>query len=69
MLISWKEVYILRNIKENTEAFIVASKTGQVNVDNSKYMVIFKDQNAGQSHNMKADPLRGERNSNIWEQP
>ena len=44
------------NIKENTEAFVVASKeTGlEVNADNTKYMVMSRD-NAGQSHNIKID--------------
>jgi hypothetical protein len=44
-------------IKEKTEALVVASKeTGlEVNVDNTKYMVMSQDQNAGQIHIMKID--------------
>ena len=41
--------------KKNTEALVVASKeTGlEVNTDKHKNMVMFRDQNAGRSHNMK----------------
>jgi hypothetical protein len=44
-------------VKENTEALVVASKeTGlEVNADKTKYMVMSRDQNAGQSHSMKSD--------------
>jgi hypothetical protein len=72
MLIYWEEVYILCCIKENTEALIVARKTGQeVNIDKSKYMAIFKDQNAGRSHSMKTDnrSFGGQKKSNICEKP
>jgi hypothetical protein len=45
----------IHTIKKNTEAFVVASqKTGlDINADKTKYMVMFQDQNAEQSHNMK----------------
>ena len=44
-------------IKENAETLIVASKeTGlEVNSDEAKYMVMSRDQNAGQSHSIKND--------------
>ena len=45
----------IHSIKENAEALLVGSKeTGlEVNADKTKYMVIYRDQNAGRSHNMK----------------
>ena len=44
-------------VKENAEALIVASnETGlEVNAYKTKYMVMSRDQNAGQSHSMKTD--------------
>ena len=44
-------------VKEKAEALVVASKeTGlEVNADKTKYMIMSRDQNAGQSHNMKID--------------
>ena len=50
-------------VKINTETTVVASKeTGlEVNADNSKYMVISRDQNAGQSHSIKTDNSSFER--------
>jgi len=47
----------VQTVKENAEALIVASKeTGlEVNADKTKYMVMFRDQNAGRSYNMKTD--------------
>jgi len=43
--------------KKNAEASAVASKeTGlEVNADKTKYKVMSRDQNAGQSHSMKTD--------------
>ena len=45
----------IHTIKENAEALIVASKEIglEVNADKSKYMVMSRDQTAGQDHNMK----------------
>jgi hypothetical protein len=44
----------MHTIKENTEALLVARKIGlEVNSDKTKYVVIFQDQNAGQTHSMK----------------
>jgi len=49
---------------------VVASKeTGlEVTADKTKYMVMSQNQNAGRIHNIKI-PLKGRKNSNIWEQP
>jgi hypothetical protein len=63
----------VHTIKKNIEALVGASKeTGlEVNVDETKYMGMSRDQNAGQSHNIKFDNCSFERwnSSNIWEQP
>jgi hypothetical protein len=42
-------------MKENAKALKVASKEIglEVNVDKTKYMIMCRDQNAGQSHNVK----------------
>jgi hypothetical protein len=57
----------------NKKALVVTDKeTGlEINADKTKYMVISRDQNAGQSHNVKMIivSLKGRNNSNIWEQP
>ena len=47
----------VHTVKENAEALIVANKeTGlEVNADKTRYMVMFRDQNAGRSHSMKND--------------
>ena len=47
----------VHTIKENAEALIVASKeTGlEVNVDETKYVVMSREQTAGLSHTMKGD--------------
>jgi hypothetical protein len=44
-------------IKKNTEALVVASKeTGlEVNAEKTKYIVMSRNQNAGQNHNIKLD--------------
>jgi hypothetical protein len=44
-------------IKKNTEALVVASKENglEVNAEKTKYMVMSRDQNAGQNHNIKID--------------
>jgi len=49
----------VHTIKENTEALVVASKeTGlEVNADKTKYMIMSRDQNMGQSHNIKIDNI------------
>ena len=50
-------------MKENTEALVMASEeTGlEVNADKTKYMVMYRDQNAGRSHSMKTDNSSFER--------
>jgi hypothetical protein len=47
----------VRTVQKNKEALVVASKeTGlEVNADKTKYMVISRDQNAGQSQNIRID--------------
>jgi hypothetical protein len=47
----------VRIMKKNAEVLVVASKEIglEVNVAKTKYMVMFRDQNAGQSHNIKVD--------------
>jgi hypothetical protein len=49
--------------RKNTEALVVASKeTGlEVNAEKTKYMVMSRDQNAGQNHNIKLDNKSFER--------
>jgi len=53
----------VHTVKENAEALIVASKEIglEVNADKTKYMVMSRDQNAGQSHRMKIDNISFER--------
>jgi hypothetical protein len=53
----------IHTVKENTEGLIVASKENglEVNGDKTKYMVMSRDQNAGQSHSMKTDNSSFER--------
>jgi hypothetical protein len=50
-------------IKKNTEALVAASKENglEVNAEKTKYMVISRNQNAGQSHNIKLDNKSFER--------
>ena len=48
---------------EGASIAVVASKENglEVNADKSKYMVMFRDQNVGQSHSMKNDNRSSER--------
>jgi hypothetical protein len=50
-------------VKENTEASVAATKEIglKVNADNTKYMVMSRDQNAGQNHSIKIDTSSFER--------
>jgi hypothetical protein len=50
-------------IKKNTEALVVASKEIglEVNAEKTKYVVMSRDQNAGQNHNIKIDNKSFER--------
>ena len=47
----------VHTIRKNTETLIVAAKELglEVNADKTKYMVMSRDQNAGQNHNIKSD--------------
>jgi len=47
----------VNTVKENAEDLVVASKEigVDVNADETKYMFISRDQNAGRNHNMKTD--------------
>jgi len=53
----------VHTVKKNTEALMVASKENgpEVNADKTKYMVMSRDQDAGQSHSMKTDNSSFER--------
>ena len=44
-------------IKKHTETLVVASRVIRlvVNADKTKYLIMSRDQNAGQSHNIKVD--------------
>jgi hypothetical protein len=56
-------------MEKHSEALVVAGKeTGlEVNAENTKYMVMSQEQNAGKHHNIKTDntPLKGCNSSNI----
>ena len=60
-------------MQKNTDALVVASKENglEVNADKIKFMVMSRDQNAGQNCSMKTDnnSLKGRNSSNILEQP
>jgi len=53
----------VHTVKENAEALVVATKEIglKVNADKTKYMIMSRDQNAGQSHSMKTDNISIER--------
>jgi hypothetical protein len=53
----------IHTIKKHTEALVVASKEIglEVNAEKTKYMVMSRDQNAGQNHNIKIDNKSFER--------
>jgi hypothetical protein len=53
----------LRTIKEKAEALVVVSKENklEVNAENTKYMVLSQEQNAGRSRSMKNDNRSFER--------
>jgi len=59
----------VHTIKENAEALVVTSKLIglEVNADETKYMLMYRDQNAGRSQNIKTDDSSFERveSSNI----
>jgi len=53
----------VRAVKKNTDALLASSKEIglEVNADKTKYVVMSRDQNAGQSHNIKMDNSSFER--------
>ena len=53
----------IHTIKKNAEVLVVASKEIglEVNADKTKYMVMYRDQNAGRIHNIKIDNSSFER--------
>jgi len=53
----------VHTVKENAETLVVASQEIglEVNADKTQYMVMSRDQNAGQSHSMKTDNSSFER--------
>jgi hypothetical protein len=62
----------IRAIKKNRETLVVASKEIglEVNAEKTKYMIMSRDQNVGQNHNIKIDNKSFERVEQFsWEQP
>jgi hypothetical protein len=58
-----------RNIKTNDLVVSNEETGGEVNDERTKYMVMSRDQKAGQNHNIKTVvSLRRCNGSNIWEQ-
>jgi hypothetical protein len=53
----------VHTIKKNTEALLVGSKeiSLEMSADNSKYMVMSQNRNAGRSHSIKIDDNSFER--------
>jgi len=53
-------------INKNAEALVAASKKSglEANADNTKCMIMYRDQNAVRNYNTKID-----NNPNTWEQP
>jgi len=47
----------IHTVKKNTEALVVATKEIglEVKAHKTKYMIVFRDQNAGRIHSMKMD--------------
>jgi hypothetical protein len=59
-------------VKKNTKALVVSEETGlEVNADNTKYMVMSPDQNAGRSHSIKTNnsSFGTWKSSDIWKRP
>ena len=58
-------------VKENAKALLVAAKEIglEVNADKTKYMVMYRDRNAGRGHSVKIDncSIEGWKILNIWE--
>jgi hypothetical protein len=55
MILYWEEAYILW-IKHTEALFFPSKEIGlEVNAEKTKYMVMSREQNAGQNHNIKID--------------
>jgi hypothetical protein len=56
----------VHTVEKEAEALVVASKEAglEVNADSTKYMVMYRDQNAGRSHSIRIEW----KSSYIWEQ-
>jgi hypothetical protein len=52
---------IVLALKRNTDALVVASKENGLDVNDDNYMVMSRDQNAGQSHSTMTDNSSFER--------
>jgi hypothetical protein len=61
----------VHTVKENAEAVVAATKEIglEVNADKTKYMIMSRDQNAGQCHSMKIDKSSIERVLWIFTRP
>ena len=63
---------IVHTIQGKAEALVVSRKEIgiEVNADKTKYMIMSGDQNETRCRSIKIDnfPLKGWKNSNIWEQ-
>jgi len=56
MLNYWEEVYILKEKRRNL--LVANMETGiEVNADKTKYIVMYRDQNASRSRNIKIDNI------------
>ena len=62
----------VHTLKENAEALVADTREIGLEViaDKTKYMIMSRDQNAGQNHSVRIDkvPSRGWKSLNIWEQ-
>jgi hypothetical protein len=62
----------IQTIKKHSIFLVGSKEIGlEMDADKTKYVVMSRDQNAVQSHNIKIDnsPLKRWGNSNVWEEP